>query len=77
MNKIVPTRLFVSAIGILCLVAWTNPVPEMVISSNLDDQEEIIREKFLLPYRLSIQSTILLSDHILIHTSTADLNIPL
>ncbi len=52
MNKILPTRLFVSAIGILCLVAWTNPVPEMVISSNLDDQEEIIRER--IPTAVSI-----------------------
>lgn len=52
MNKILPTRLFVSVIGIFCLVAWTNPVPEMVISSNLDDQEEIIRER--IPTAVSI-----------------------
>ena len=52
MNKLLPSHLFVSAIGIFCLVAWTNPVPEMAISSNLDDQEEVIRER--IPTAVSI-----------------------
>ena len=52
MNKIFLCRLFVSAIGIFCLVAWTNPVPEMLVTSNLDDQEEIIRER--IPTAVSI-----------------------
>ena len=38
-------RLLISALGILCLVAWTNPAPFTLITSNLDDQEEIIRER--------------------------------
>jgi membrane-bound lytic murein transglycosylase D len=52
MNKILPFRLFASAIGILCLVSWTNPVPYEVLSSNLDEQEEIIRER--IPTAVSI-----------------------
>ncbi len=52
MHKPLPIHLFVSAIGIFCLVAWTNPVPEMAISSNLDDQEEIIRQR--IPTAVSI-----------------------
>ena len=45
MNKISVCRLIFSALGILCLVAWTNPAPYTLITSNLDDQEEIIRER--------------------------------
>ena len=45
MNKISVCRLLFSALGILCLVAWTNPAPYTLITSNLDDQEEIIRER--------------------------------
>lgn len=52
MNKLLPSHLFVSALGIFCLLAWTNPVPEMAISSNLDDQEEVIRER--IPTAVSI-----------------------
>src|SRR6187549_3063590 len=52
MHKLLPTRLFVSAIGIFCLVAWTNPVSEMAFTSNLDDQEEVIRER--IPTAVSI-----------------------
>jgi membrane-bound lytic murein transglycosylase D len=45
MNKIFLSRLFVSAIGIFCLVAWTNPVADEVINTHLDEQEEMIRER--------------------------------
>ncbi len=45
MNKIFLRRLFVSSIGLLCLLAWTEPVADEVISSHLDAQEEIIRQR--------------------------------
>jgi membrane-bound lytic murein transglycosylase D len=38
-------RLFVSTIGLLSVIAWTNPTNLNVIDSHLDDQEEIIRER--------------------------------
>ena len=45
MNKRFLSRLFISAIGIMCLVSWTYPVMEVCIDSRLDDQEEMIRER--------------------------------
>jgi len=47
MNKLFLCRLFISALGLFGLVAWTNPVSiyDEVINSNLDDQEEVIRER--------------------------------
>jgi membrane-bound lytic murein transglycosylase D len=56
MNKISVCRLFFSALGIFCLVAWTNPAPNIVMTSNLDDQEEVIRER--IPTAVSIVSPI-------------------
>ncbi len=52
MNKSLLARLFIPAIGILCLVAWTEPAPFEAINSNLDEQEEIIRER--IPTAVSI-----------------------
>lgn len=43
-----------SAIGIFCLVAWTNPVVDEVINNHLDEQEEAIRER--IPSVVSIVS---------------------
>ncbi|HZV42907.1 MAG TPA: hypothetical protein VFF90_00430, partial [Saprospiraceae bacterium] len=47
MNKLFLCRLFISALGLFGLVAWTNPVSifDEVVNSNLDDQEEVIRER--------------------------------
>jgi membrane-bound lytic murein transglycosylase D len=47
MNKIFLCRLFISALGLFGLVAWTNPVSifDEIINSNLDEQEEVIRER--------------------------------
>lgn len=56
MNKIFLCRLFVSAVGILCLLGWTDPVGMGTISSNLDDQEAIIRER--IPTAVSIVSPV-------------------
>ncbi len=39
-------RLFVSSLGLLSVLAWTNPFnPSFTINSDLDEQEEIIRER--------------------------------
>jgi membrane-bound lytic murein transglycosylase D len=56
MNKISVCRLILSAIGIFCLVAWTNPASYSAFSSNLDEQEEIIRER--IPTAVSIVNPI-------------------
>ena len=47
MNKKFLCRLFISALGLFALVAWTNPVNifDEVVNSNLDEQEEVIRER--------------------------------
>ena len=47
MNKIFLCRLFLSMLGLLGLAAWTNPVYlyDGIINSNLDEQEEVIRER--------------------------------
>jgi len=45
MNKRFLSRLFLSTIGILCLVSWTFPVMEVCVDSRLDEQEEVIRER--------------------------------
>lgn len=56
MNLIIRSRLLYFAIGIFSLVAWTNPVTGVVVdermTSNLDEQEEIIRER--IPTAVSI-----------------------
>lgn len=39
-------RLFVSSLGLLSVLAWTNPFnPSYTINSDLDEQDEIIRER--------------------------------
>jgi membrane-bound lytic murein transglycosylase D len=46
MNVKFVCRLFVSGLGLLSLLAWTNPFDlEGIIDSHLDEQEEIIRER--------------------------------
>jgi len=47
MNKRFLCRLFFSTLAILGLVAWTNPVNifDESVNSNLDEQEEVIRER--------------------------------
>ena len=45
MNKLSLSRLIFFAIGIYCLVAWTFPVSWSGVSSNLDEQEEVIKER--------------------------------
>jgi len=47
MNKEFLCRLLISALGLFGLVAWTEPVSifDEVINSNLDEQEEVIRER--------------------------------
>src|SRR6187549_2881855 len=45
MNKRFLSHLFISAIGIFCLVSWTFPVLEVRIDSRLDEQEDMIRER--------------------------------
>ncbi|MEO5905865.1 MAG: transglycosylase SLT domain-containing protein, partial [Saprospiraceae bacterium] len=45
MNKVFVFRLFVSALGLLSVLAWTNPVETDFTNSHLDEQEEIIRER--------------------------------
>lgn len=42
------SRLFIALLGILSLVAWTDPLPypiDFASNSNLDEQEEVIRER--------------------------------
>jgi membrane-bound lytic murein transglycosylase D len=47
MNKRFLCRLFFSTLALLGLVAWTNPVNifDESVNSNLDEQEEVIRER--------------------------------
>ncbi len=45
MNVKFVCRLFVSALCLLSVLAWTNPVEMDLINSHLDEQEEIIRER--------------------------------
>jgi len=45
MNVKFVCRLFVSALSLMSIIAWTDPVEMDFINSHLDEQEEIIRER--------------------------------
>lgn len=48
MNKVFVCRLFAATLGLLTMLAWTNPLdPSEInfVNSHLDEQEEIIRER--------------------------------
>lgn len=52
MNNLNPLRPFLLALGILCLCAWTMPVPSGIPAANLDEHEDLIRER--IPTAVSI-----------------------
>ncbi len=52
MNKIIPFRPFISVFSILCLIGWVLPLAAGIPSSNLDDHEDLIRQR--IPTAVSI-----------------------
>ncbi len=56
MNKIIPLRPLFSALGILCLIGWALPLTAGINASNLDEHEDLIRER--IPTAVSIVNPI-------------------
>ncbi len=52
MNKIIPFRPFISALGIVCLIGWVLPMAAGIPANNLDKHEDLIRER--IPTAVSI-----------------------